>query len=163
MNKEILKYPDPFLKTVCEPVLELNDETKSIIIDLVETLKLSTSGVGLAAPQIGYNKRIFCMKNLTGDIKVVINPIIHSMNMKSKIKNLEGCLSVQFFSAQLMRYGEIDVEYRDVNFNTVEETLNNQEAIIFQHEFDHLNGILFIDRLSRLQKEIYKKKLKRIL
>jgi len=137
--------------------------------NLFDTLK-SAEGIGLAAPQIGLAKRIFVidttpMADEYADFKslekVYLNPrILHADDTLSSFN--EGCLSIPGIFRELDRPERIHVIYQNLAFETVEEELSGLEARIFQHEYDHLDGILFIDRLSGLQKRLIQGKLNKI-
>lgn len=137
--------------------------------NLFDTLKRA-EGIGLAAPQIGLTKRIFVIDTTPlvddeGEFKplekVYLNPrILHSDDTLSSYN--EGCLSIPGIFRELNRPEKIHVTYQNIAFETIEEELSGLEARIFQHEYDHLDGILFIDRLSGLQKRLIQGKLNRI-
>jgi peptide deformylase len=137
--------------------------------NLFDTLKRA-EGIGLAAPQINLTKRIFVIDTtpLADESaafrpveKVYLNPrIIHADDTLSSFS--EGCLSIPGIFRELNRPERIHVTYQNLAFETIEEELSGLEARIFQHEFDHLDGILFVDRLSGLQKRLIQGKLNKI-
>jgi peptide deformylase len=109
------------------------------------------SGVGLAAPQVGQNVSLFVMD--AGSLRVCINPSI--VNSSSDlVDSLEGCLSMPGINGTVKRHKNITVEYRSENWELIRVSLNGLESIVFQHEFDHLSGIVFIDRMKPLAKKL---------
>lgn len=165
MIREILKYPNKILKSKCNPV-EIFDENLHTLLDDMHETMVNDEGIGLAAIQIGELKNIFIisMPNEDGkqekdNLLEAINPkILKSENMKS---SEEGCLSVPKFSAKIRRFQNITLKYQDRDGNEIAKDFNDYDAVACQHELDHLNGILFIDKLSILDKVKFKKYLKK--
>lgn len=164
---EILKYPDPFLRTKVTPVSKIDDEIKMLISDMTHTMYFA-KGIGLAATQIGVNKKIAVLdvpdsenyqkgKNLIA----IINPEITAH--EGEIKYEEGCLSVPGFTADVKRFVNVVVKAIDEDGKDIEIKAGGLFAIALQHEIDHLNGMLFIDRLSRLKRDILKRKIKKAI
>lgn len=163
---EILKYPDPFLKKKTVSVKVIDGVIKKLINDMVETMYFAR-GIGLAANQVGIEKRVIVLdvpdederenykkgKNLI----VIINPEI--IEWDGEIKYEEGCLSIPDFTAEVWRFERVKVRGFDANGKTIEIDADGLFAIALQHEVDHLDGMLFIDRLSRLKREFIKKKI----
>jgi peptide deformylase len=160
MVLEILKFPDPRLRVKCEQVTKFDEELKKIVDDMAETM-YNAPGVGLAAPQVGIHKRIFIIdisKEKT-DLKIFINPTI--LKMEGEICDEEGCLSIPGEYANVTRAEKVEASAQDLDGN---EFLIKAEGLLaraIQHEFDHLNGILFLDRLPSFKKESIKKHIKR--
>jgi len=157
---EILTYPNQFLMQPTQPVENIDGMLQKLIDDMAATM-YAAPGVGLAAIQVGCDKSI-----LTYDIsppeegrslQVLINPRIISSRGEVLSEN-EGCLSVPDFRADLKRATEIVVEGVDREGNPVTIEAEGFPAIVLQHEIDHLNGTLFIDRLSSLKRELYKRR-----
>jgi len=157
---KILTYPDPFLEKVTQPVTEINDEVQSIVEDMAETM-YEAPGVGLAAIQAGIDKSIIVYDPESDvekrDFKVLINPKITISNGEMTSEN-EGCLSVPDYRSNVKRYESVVVEALDRNGSQLKIEAEGLLSIIMQHEIDHLNGILFIDRISALKRQLYKKK-----
>ena len=163
-------YGSDILEKVCDEV-DLNDDNLSYIIrKMFKTLNKS-NGIGLAAPQVGINKRFFVINtNIIRELPkgerirdVFLNPVIISYSDK-KISSSEGCLSIPLLSDVLVdRYEEIKVGYYNQKLEYCEKTLKGKLAIVFQHEFDHLNGVLLTHKLSEDQKEVHKKDIENIL
>lgn len=148
MIRDIEKYGSIILSTPSTNV-DYTDGVETIIEDLIDTLK-TTTGIGLAAPQIGINKRVFIVdyKDLK---KVFINPIIIDRSTET-ILGSEGCLSIPKLSGNVERNKTITISYQDESFTNYTDTYTGDDAILIQHEYDHLDGIMWIDRLSKLHK-----------
>lgn len=163
MIKEILESTNPKLRTKSKPAAVVDKKVKKIIKDLVDTLKaqIDPEGVGLAAPQIGEHLRIFVMET-SAKIKPVINPEIVSLSAKkgaSKNKVgktiMEGCLSLPHFYGPIVRSKILKLKYLGEDGKPKVEDFKGLDAQIIQHEIDHLNGVLFIDRLLEQKKPLY--------
>lgn len=143
----VLKEPNKILRQKSADVKEINDEIKQQIFDMIETMK-KEDGVGLAANQIGKLNRLIITTNNNNEIIPLINPEIikHSF---SKVKSEEGCLSVPGRIGTVKRFKKIKVRALDQNGNKIEFWVDKLWSIIIQHETDHLNGILFIDKLEK--------------
>lgn len=141
MVKPIVSYGTPVLTRACEPA------TSSLVVaDLIDTLRTTSGGVGLAAPQIGVSEQVFIIKTMFAE-RVFINPVI--TKRRHEQKSDEGCLSIPSIYGKLTRASIIDVEYYDVLMNKQKTRLRGFESIVFQHEYDHLAGILFIDYFDK--------------
>lgn len=164
MIRKILIYPDPELKRKSAPVTVINEKTPELVRDMIETM-YDAPGVGLAAPQIGVHQRIIVIdvsgKDEKPELIVAINPeIIHS---EGESYEEEGCLSVPGYAANVRRHARVVVKTLNLEGEEVHYKADGLLAIAFQHEIDHLDGILFIDHLSHLKKEIFQKKYRRML
>ena len=163
MVRKILKTNEPRLRQASKPVGLIDKKILNLIQDLKETLLVQKDpeGVGLAAPQIGKNLRIFVMKEKS-NIKVVINPQVIKLNKGKEIKStkkdkiMEGCLSLPHYYGPLTRANKLRLKYKTVDGNEREEEIEGFTAQIVQHELDHLDGILFIDRLLEQKKSLFK-------
>lgn len=157
---QILTYPDPFLRQSTKPVTEIDDEIRKIIDDMAETM-YEAPGVGLAAIQAGIDKSIIVYDpeadDQKRDFQVLINPEI-VFSEGSIISENEGCLSVPDFRADVKRAERVTVEALDRHGNPVRIDAEGLLSVIMQHEIDHLKGILFIDHISALKRQLYKKK-----
>lgn len=163
MILDILKYPNPLLKKKSVPVDHVDKAVQELIENMFETM-YDAPGVGLAAPQIGILKRILIIDigRLEGetrrpDPKAIVNPIIRSR--EGKIVWEEGCLSLPQLLVPMKRSKKIVVEGLDREGKAVKYLGEDLLAVAFQHEIDHLEGILLVDHLSRLKRDLYKKKL----
>lgn len=162
----ILKIVDaqkPSLRVESKKVGTIDKRVKDLIADMFETLKVQKDpeGVGLAAPQVGKNIRLFVI-DYQKLKRVVINPVVVSVKTKkqtseSKKKQiLEGCLSLPHFYGPLKRADSITITYKNELGEEVTETFTGFHAQIIQHEIDHLDGILFVDRILEQQAPLYK-------
>lgn len=165
----IVAYGDPVLRKEAEEIEESYEGLQQLIADMFETM-YNASGVGLAAPQIGRSIRLFVVDassfadeepELENFKKVFINPIILEERGDEWDFN-EGCLSVPGIREDIFRQEEITIEYYDEQFNLKEEVYSGMAARIIQHEYDHIEGVLFIDHLPPLKKKMMKQRLDRI-
>jgi peptide deformylase len=161
---KICKYPDPILKQEAGPIVEITDDIHKLAEDMIDTMR-EAPGAGLAAPQVGQSLRIIVIEASTaeevGQALVVINPEI--IRSDGSLVYEEGCLSVIDYSAKVTRANQVLVRGLDIDGNPIEIEAEGRMAVVFQHEIDHLNGILFIDRISSLKREIYRRRLKKAL
>lgn len=170
----IIKYPDPFLKTKTALVKTVDDSIRELISDMVETMYYA-KGIGLAATQVGVDKRIVVLdvpnrrtddeedeKPVKGkNLIALINPEI--IEAEGTTVYEEGCLSVPGFTADVERAAKVRIKALNKNGEPISFEAGGLFAIALQHEIDHLDGILFIDRLSRLKREMIKRKIKKAL
>ena len=175
----IVAYGDPILKTECEEIDEHYSDLKQLISDMFETM-YKAKGVGLAAPQIGKNIRLFIVdgspfaedededgeedpraEGIADFKKVFINPIIEEEEGK-EWPFQEGCLSIPAIRENVSRKPNITVSYYDENWKLKEESYSGYAARIFQHEYDHIEGVLFTDYLGPLKRKMLQKKLNNI-
>ncbi|MBQ3060014.1 MAG: peptide deformylase [Desulfovibrio sp.] len=166
MILNIITYPDPSLKEACEPVKEINEDIRQLAADMLETM-YAAPGVGLAAPQVGRNIRMLVMdpagKDEPRQPRVLINPQIE-LSGEEVCSEKEGCLSVPMgYRANVMRKKQVRLRATDLEGNDIDEMLDGFPAIVIQHEYDHLEGVLFIDRISRLRRSLYDSKVKKWL
>lgn len=165
--REILEVPDPRLKTVSVPVEadEFNDELKTLVEDMFETM-YDAPGIGLAAPQIGVMQRVIvldCVKE-EGEAPqplIMVNPEIIR---KSDERNVyeEGCLSIPDQFAEVTRPAEVGVRWLDTDGNLQERDFDGLWATCVQHEIDHLDGVLFIDYLKPLKRQMITRKMQKL-
>ena len=159
--KTILTEPNKILRQISKPVEKVGDEERELMRDMLETM-YSAKGIGLAAIQIGIPKRIIVMDLSKEENKKLpmyfVNPVITEKNNEKKTYE-EGCLSVPNQFAEIDRPNKCKVEYLDFDGNKQTIQAEGLLATCIQHEIDHLEGILFIDYLSKLKKEMIIKKL----
>tara|TARA_Y100000996_G_C22511835_1_gene638707 strand:+ start:975 stop:1499 length:525 start_codon:yes stop_codon:yes gene_type:complete len=162
-QKKILTIPDPVLRKVSEPVKIVNAEIKKLMDDMLETM-YAAPGIGLAAVQIGILKRIIVIDlSKEGEKKkpiFIVNPEIISKS-SDLVSYEEGCLSIPNQFAEVERPNTCKIKFLDYEGNKKELEAEGLLATCIQHEIDHLNGILFIDYLSKLKKEMIIKKVKK--
>lgn len=173
----IVAYGDPILKKYCEEIDEHYSELKLLISDMFETM-YRAKGVGLAAPQVGKNIRLFIVdgspfaededgeedpraEGIADFKKVFINPIIEEEEGK-EWPFQEGCLSIPEIRENVFRKPNITVSFYDENWELKEESYSGYAARIFQHEYDHIEGVLFTDYLGPLKRKMLQKKLNNI-
>ena len=160
---EILTIPDQRLKNKSSEVKLFDINLKKIVKDMFDTLNDSGNGIGLAAPQVGVKKRIVIVdlkENNKSSPVIFINPVIVKESREREV-NEEGCLSIQGYYAEVERAKEVDVEWYDLEGEKVTKTFSGLFSICIQHEIDHLDGILFIDYLSRLKRRRANEKVKK--
>jgi len=154
--REILTVPHPVLKQVSTPVAAVDDELRALMDDMLETM-YDAPGIGLAAVQIGVPKRIIVMDLARSDEeppapRYFVNPEI-TWASEETLPYEEGCLSVPEIYDEVERPARVKLRYLDYHGNQVEEDAEGLFAVCIQHEMDHLEGVLFIDHLSRLKRE----------
>lgn len=167
MIQKIVQSGDPILRKKSRPIHGLDKKTLKLITDLKDTLgaQKEPEGVGLAAPQIGKNLQVFVCSYKKFQ-RVVINPKIididrsptksHQSSKSRGREILEGCLSLPYYYGPLKRSKSVTLEYTNKDGKRLEETFKGFDAQIILHEIDHLNGILFIDKLLKENKPLYK-------
>lgn len=165
---ELYEYPHPILEQKAESVLKVDADIQKFLDDMLETMYASR-GVGLAAPQVGVSKRIIVIdaeqKEVDGEYRqgnpmYLVNPEI-VYKSEETILFCEGCLSVPKQSADVERHYAIKGRYLDYNGKAQEIEAEDYLAVVLQHEIDHLDGILYIDRISRLKRNMLLKKLEK--
>jgi len=162
---DIIRYPDQRLRKKSDQISKVNNKIRKILDDMVETM-YEAPGVGLAAPQVGHNIRAVVVdvsseEDDSFDLMHLINPeIIH---YEGEQVGEEGCLSVPGFVANVKRKNEIEIKALDRGGKEINLKASGLLSRVLQHEIDHLDGILFFDRLSRLKKELLKKKIEKAL
>jgi peptide deformylase len=155
MNRILIKETDPILQTPCQ---DWNWETDGEVVELAQSMLKSmfeNSGIGLAAPQIGISKRIFVMGNPSQSY-VCVNPEI--ISGQGQVKGEEGCLSYPGLYLHVNRHETVQVRYQDIIGKTHEREFTGLVARVFQHEYDHLNGICFVNKVSKLSLELASKR-----
>jgi len=149
--QNIIAYPDPVLRCQSEPVTEFGDPLQHLIENLTETL-YSTPGIGLCAPQLGRSTRVVVMDLSAGqsELELYINPVI--VKKAGLAIAEEACLSIPGVTAKVMRSSHIQIQAQRSDGEGFEKELTGMQAICLQHEIDHLNGILFFDRISLIRR-----------
>jgi peptide deformylase len=153
--RDIIILPDKRLRSVSKPVVEISDEIRTLVADMLETM-YEAPGIGLAAIQVGAPSRVIVMdlskREAEAEPRVFINPEI---NWSSEEKSLyeEGCLSIPDVHEDVERPARVKIRYLDLDGKLHEEDAEGLFATCIQHEVDHLNGILFIDHISKLKRE----------
>ncbi len=162
--REILLYPDPLLKTACEPIDSLDDATDALLQDLIDTMVDAGHSVGVAAPQIGALRRAVVVdvsKSKLGrdnnhGLLVMVNPEILESEGEKTMR--EGCMSVPEYTGNVVRAEKIVVQFLDRQGCDQVICASGFEAVAIQHELDHLDGLLFLDRVSNLKTDVFRRK-----
>lgn len=162
--KKIFTFPHDVLREKAEPVTNVDGKLQELIDDMAETMYCAP-GIGLAGNQVGQLCRVIVFDTSGEDgpnkLSVVLNPEI--VETDGQIVHQEGCLSVTDYFADVKRAEKVVVKGLDREGNPIEMVEEGLPAIVLQHEIDHLNGRLFIDHISKLKRELYKRKLKKAL
>lgn len=161
--RDIVLYPDDRLKTVCEPVDAFDAELRDFVQDLLETCEVGPGAVGIAAPQVGLLKRV-CIVDATKARRpvpnhgrlVLVNPEITAWD--GFAVGREGCLSVPDYTGNVIRAEKIKLKAYDLEGSSHEFEMEGYEARIAQHELDHLDGVLFLDRLVSRSSDLFRRK-----
>ncbi len=159
--RPIIQLPDKRLRLVSEPVARIDAEVKKLVADMFETM-YAAPGVGLAAVQVGVPKRVVTIDATRGEEEkrpfALINPEILWFS-DEKLVHEEGCLSIPDFIDEVERPAKIKARFLDLEGRTIEVEAEELFARVLQHEVDHINGVLFIDHLSKLKRDRVEKKL----
>lgn len=159
---EIKKFPSRVLKQKSSAIKQIGGQTARMLHDMVDTMYIA-NGIGLAAPQIGVLERVIVVDidpdNRGKNLLKIINPVI--VESHGSIVWEEGCLSVVNYTAEVKRAQQVLVRGWTLDQKEVEIEARDLEAVCLQHEIDHLEGTLFIDHVSRLKRELYRKRLRR--
>jgi peptide deformylase len=164
--REVLRFPDKRLAEVSEPIEEVTDEIRVLAKDMLDVM-YDEPGIGLAAPQVGETVRLIVVdtewteEGAEKSPLVLVNPEI--VQREGKLTWTEGCLSVPDFQAEVERAEQVRLLATDLDGQELVIDAEELQAVCFQHEVDHLDGILFIDRISRLKRELYVRKRKKQL
>jgi peptide deformylase len=160
--RKIHTFPDGVLKTRAEEVTDINGDLQSLIDDMGATM-YGAPGLGLAANQVGDLRRVIVFdvsqKEGPRDLQVIINPCITAC--EGELFHNEGCLSVLDYAAEVRRSSRVCVTGVDRHGKPVTLEAEGLKAVVLQHEIDHLDGVLFIDRISRLKRGLYLRRLKK--
>ncbi len=161
--RDILTVPDPRLKLVSKPVEGVDDDLRALMDDMVETM-YEADGIGLAAIQVGVDKRVIVMdlSDDRNDPKYYVNPVITPLTEDLKPYQ-EGCLSVPDVFDDVERPAKVKLEYLDYDGEAREEIAEDLFAVCIQHEMDHLEGVVFIDYLSKLKRDRAVKKVQKLV
>ena len=152
------RYGDPILRLLAAPVAAVTPEIKTLIADMAETMWHQV-GIGLAAPQIGVSLRIFVMDDGKRGARAIVNPVVTERG--GVVKEEEGCLSLPGIFAEVERNKSLRIEGLDGEGQPISFEAQGLQAKIIQHELDHLDGVLFIDRLPPVTRDRIKKKIQK--
>ena len=164
MARKNVTYPHPVLAQTARPVEEITDEIRQLAAEMAQ-LMYEDKGIGLAAPQVAESIRLITV-DLSGpdkreDLQVFVNPVL--TNLEGEVDSEEGCLSVPGYRSTVTRAERLHLSALDLDGNPVEMEADDLMAICLQHEVDHLNGVLFIDKISKLKRTLYDRKVKKWL
>ena len=156
---KVLKYGDPGLRRRAAPVGEVTPEIRAVIADMTETM-YDEVGIGLAAPQVGISLRLIVIADEEGrGVQALLNPAV--VEQGGETTGEEGCLSIPGVFAPVVRSAWVKVEARDVNGQPLAINARGLRARVLQHEIDHLDGVLFIDRVDPMTRDRIKRKIKK--
>jgi len=164
--REVLKFPDKRLREVSSPIEKITDEIRELANDMAEVM-YDEPGIGLAAPQVGQIIRLIVVdtewtaEDAEQSPLVLVNPEI--VEHSGQITWSEGCLSVPDFEADVSRASHVKLRASNLEGEDLEIDASELQAVCFQHEIDHLDGVLFIDRISRLKRNLYTQRRKKRL
>lgn len=160
----ILRYPHPLLKKVCHDVSGIDQHIRFLILDLLDTMRAGPGSVGVAAPQIGVTLRV-CVVDVSASrngrdnnhgLLRMINPRIVARSGAAIMR--EGCMSVPDYTGDVERATEVTVSFMEPEGNMREITASGFEAVAIQHEMDHLDGVLFLDRIASVKTGLFRRK-----
>ena len=164
MIRPILTYPDPELKKKSAAVTVISDKIRELAKDMAETM-YDAPGVGLAAPQIGVHQRVIVIDVAGSDeppaLITAINPVI--IHAEGETYEEEGCLSVPKYAANVRRHARVIVKGLNLDGEEVVWRAEGLLAVAFQHEIDHLDGILFVDHISQLKRDLFRRRYRKSL
>lgn len=156
----ILKFPEPVLRQISRPVVRFDAALEKLVKRLIQMMKSQPGGIGIAAPQIGVLKQVAIVdvspKIEGSSLLVLINPQIVKLDREIVLR--EGCMSLPDFTANVRRYDEASVKWQDLGGDDVSYRTTGLEARCIQHEMDHLNGVLFVDRVASLTADVFRRK-----
>ncbi|PYN96951.1 MAG: peptide deformylase [Candidatus Rokuibacteriota bacterium] len=155
---KVRRYGDPTLRRRADSVGEITPETRRIVADMMETM-YDEAGIGLAAPQIGVSVRLIVISDESREARALVNPVIAEHGGEATAE--EGCLSIPGVFAQVTRSAWARVEATDLEGRPVSILGRGLLARVLQHELDHLDGVLFIDRLDPVARDRIKRKIKK--
>ena len=156
---KVRKYGDPFLRRRATPVREITPEIRRIVNDMIETM-YDEVGIGLAAPQVGISLRLMVVgDDKTGNARALVNPVIAEQG--GEVTAEEGCLSLPGIFAPVTRAEWVKLEAQDLEGQPVSIRARGLAARVYQHEMDHLDGVLFIDRLDPMTRDRIKRRIKK--
>lgn len=162
-TREIIRYGHPLLRVQASPLENIDESIHALAEDMIETM-IEAEGIGLAAPQVAESIALLVVNNGLiedgAEAKAYINPVIQEEHGSTVME--EGCLSIPDIREDVARPESIRVTYQDLAGTEHDELCDGMLARVLQHEIDHLNGVLFIDRISPMKRKLLSKKLKRI-
>ncbi len=160
----VLKYPDPRLKHVSKPIDTITETHKTLAANMIDTM-YKEEGIGLAAPQVGESIRLIVVDvsgpEARSDLLTLVNPTLTALVGSPTVETEEGCLSVEGYRSKVKRHAKVRVQALDLEGQPLDFEADGLLAICLQHEVDHLDGKLFIDRISRLKRGLFDSKVRK--
>jgi peptide deformylase len=164
--REVLKFPDKRLREVSKPITEVTEEIRALAQDMLDVM-YDEPGIGLAAPQVGEQVRLIVVDTEWTEEEGEKNPLVlvnpEIVERHGRLMWTEGCLSVPDFTADVERDARVKLVAQGLDGESLTIEAEELRAVCFQHEIDHLDGVLFIDHISRLKREMYARKRKKLL
>ncbi|WP_445206932.1 peptide deformylase [Aminobacter sp. Piv2-1] len=149
--RQIVKFPDARLHAVAEPVVVFDDGLRALAGDLIDTMR-AAPGVGITAPHIGVARRLVALELSPQDVRIYVNPSI-TWASQEKIRHTEGSVSMPGFVEEIERHASVEIAYQDLHGRRQTEKADGFLAVCHQHEIDQLDGIFWIQRLSKLKRD----------
>ena len=159
--RPILSFPDPRLRVAAAPVMRFDADLRELAADLLDTMR-GAPGIGITAPHVGVSLRLVVLELTPGDVRTYANPVLDGVSRET-IRHVEGSVSMPGVTDELERHAHVRVRYHDLDGVEHVEEANGLLAVCHQHEIDQLDGIFWIDRLSRLKRERIVKKYGKVL
>jgi peptide deformylase len=150
-SRPILSFPDPRLRVAATPVTRFDADLRELAADLLDTMR-AAPGIGITAPHIGVSLRLVVLELTPGDVRTYANPVLDGVSRET-IRHVEGSVSMPGITDELERHAHVRVRYHDLDGAEQFEEANGLLAVCHQHEIDQLDGIFWIDRLSRLKRD----------
>ena len=150
-SRPILSFPDPRLRVAATPVTRFDADLRELAADLLDTMR-DAPGIGITAPHIGVSLRLVVLELTPGEVRTYVNPVLDSVSRET-IRHVEGSVSMPGVTDELERHARVRVRYRDLDGSEQIEEAESLLAVCHQHEIDQLDGIFWIDRLSRLRRD----------
>jgi len=149
--RPILSFPDPRLRVAAAPVMRFDADLRELAADLLDTMR-AAPGIGITAPHIGVSQRLVVLELTPGDVRIYANPVLDGVSRET-IRHVEGSVSMSGVTDELERHAHVRVRYHDLDGVEQSEEADGLLAVCHQHEIDQLDGIFWIDRLSRLKRD----------
>ncbi len=150
-SRPILSFPDPRLRVAAAPVMRFDADLRELAADLLDTMR-EAPGIGITAPHVGVSLRLVVLELTPGDVRTYANPVLDGVSRET-IRHVEGSVSMPGVTDELERHAHVRVRYHDLDGAEQVEEANGLLAVCHQHEIDQLDGIFWIDRLSRLKRD----------
>ncbi|MCR4521244.1 MULTISPECIES: peptide deformylase [Bosea] len=150
-SRPILSFPDPRLRVAATPVTRFDADLRELAADLLDTMR-EAPGIGITAPHVGVSLRLVVLELVPGSVRTYVNPVLDGVSRET-IRHVEGSVSMPGITDELERHAHVRVRYHDLDGVEHVEEANGLLAVCHQHEIDQLDGIFWIDRLSRLKRD----------